>query len=648
MPLPRKSWMPKARPAPETMKALHATLILAAIAVTQLFFGGGDGTRLIYILPGYLVLGFSGVLALLSFWKAPARMDRSCLAASVVLGIYLFARIALSPSAWLARFDLFAVLAALLVYFLTALHVSGIGQRVAIVCGLLVLGVGQAAIGMYQFGRDASFNPLLSENRAEMGARASGLFISPNHLAGFLETALLLATSLCFWGGFKARGRILLGYLALVCLAGLVLTGSRGGYLSAAAGFAVFAFLSVWTMRSRLSHGLLPRAVAIVAAVALIGGGIVWAAERSFAIRARANTVFVSWDMRFWLWEAAWEQFKVAPAFGTGSRTYVIYGRTFRAPGVQDDPVFAHSDWLQTLAEYGIAGMLLIAGFVVAHLRHGWRRWHRMVERFSTAMGNPAESRALALQMGTLSAIAAILVHAVIDFNLHIPANMLLAAFLFGVLATRRTRADEAKASWPARTLHAIPAGLGIWMLAAGGPRVPGELFVETARGKFASGKFGPALEDAGQALARGVQNPELHFQIGEVRRLASYRFQSSEATRWALEDAHESYADALAIFPQDVGIVLRDVWALDRLGRLDEAEQLLARAKELDPNSVKVLIRSAQHWKLRDKPAEALAEFRKAALCPLTPMILTELHEEFDPKELEKLLPAEKTGDSK
>ena len=59
------------------MKLLHATLILAAIAVMQLLFGGGDGSRAIYTLPGYVVLGVSGVLTLFSVWKAPARMDRA-------------------------------------------------------------------------------------------------------------------------------------------------------------------------------------------------------------------------------------------------------------------------------------------------------------------------------------------------------------------------------------------------------------------------------------------------------------------------------------------------------------------------------------------------------------------------------------------
>ena len=96
------------------MKSLHVALILASIALMQLFFGGGDGTRLIYTLPGNLLLGLAGVLALFSVRKAPGRMDRACLVTVLVLAAYLFVRIALSPSAWLAGFDFYALLAALL------------------------------------------------------------------------------------------------------------------------------------------------------------------------------------------------------------------------------------------------------------------------------------------------------------------------------------------------------------------------------------------------------------------------------------------------------------------------------------------------------------------------------------------------------
>jgi O-antigen ligase len=629
---------------------LHAILVFAALALTQLSFGGGDGTRLMYVLPSYLLLGLSGMLSLFSCRKAPARADRGCLLATAALALYFFARMAASPSAWLAGFDFFALLAALLVYSITAIFVNGGRARNTFVYGLLALGVAQTAVGIFQFARDSNFNPLVSDGRGAAGFRASGFFINPNHLAGFLEAALLLAISFLFWGGLKVLGRILLGYVALVCLAGLVLTGSRGGYLSTGAGLAVFASMSVWMLRARMSRALLPKIIGIVVAIVLLGGVLAFVADRSFAIRQRANTVFVSSDIRIQLWEAAWKEFKLAPIFGTGSRSYLYYGRMFRSPQMQDDPVFAHSDWLQTLAEYGIVGVGLAALFAFAHLRHGGRRWLRMAKRHLHGATDSAESGAIALQIGSLSAITACLVHAVMDFNLHIPANMLLTAFLFGTLAARRLRTDEKEPGWPVRALHAVPAGLGLWMLIAGGMRLPGELFVETARGKFMTGQIGPALEDAGQALAWGARNPELYFQIGEVQRLLSLRLRSDDAKRYAFEDAHEAYAKARAIFPQDVKLLVRDAWALGRLGRFQEAQPLLGEAQRLDPNSPVPWIYSSLHWKLRGRPIEALADYRKVQAMNegWVPHVLQGMGESLDRHELEEAAKAAQPADPK
>lgn len=623
------------------MILIAAALLFAAVLITHLFFGGGDGTRLIYVLPGYILLGLAGILSAVAIRKAPGRINRGCLIATACAGTYFFVRIATSPSEWLAQFDFFAVLAALLMYAIMAIWLTGNGVRTVLVIGLILLGVSQVGIGVYQFVKDPNFNPLLAENRAGVGFRASGLFISPNHLAGFLEVAFLLATSFCFWGGFRARGRVVMGYFALVCLGGLVLTGSRGGYLSAGVGAVVFTCLSIWTLRSRLSRRLLPRLVGMVIAVSLLGTALAILAEHSFAIRTRTNTVFASEDVRFHLWKAAWDQSKLSPVVGTGARTYVYYGRTYRTPQVDVDPVFAHSDWLQTLAEYGFAGIALIGVFVVVHLGHASRRWSRMVGRFSSVTMGADERHALALQIGTISALAACLVHAVMDFNLHIPANLLVTSFLFGLLATRRTCEIDTAKLWPARLLHTVPSALGVWVLAVSIPRVQGELLVESARGKFASGKIGPALEDTGRALGRGVRNPNLHFQIGEVQRVLSNHFPSADGREAAMEEAQEAYGDAVAIFPQDVGLVVRNAWALGRLGRFEQADAMIARAKELDPNSPKVWLISALNWQRRDKPAEALAEYRRAQAVDSgwIPNILAELNEQFDVAAIEKSL---------
>ena len=54
------------------------------------------------------------------------------------------------------------------------------------------------------------------------------------------------------------------------------------------------------------------------------------------------------------LWKAAIDQAKMNPVVGTGAGTYQYLARLFRPPFTQSDPVYAHNDYLQLLAEYGI------------------------------------------------------------------------------------------------------------------------------------------------------------------------------------------------------------------------------------------------------------------------------------------------------
>ena len=66
--------------------------------------------------------------------------------------------------------------------------------------------------------------------------RGTGTYISPNNLAGFLEIILPLAVAYMLAGRIGPVTRILLGYSALVILAGIVVTFSRGGWVACATG----------------------------------------------------------------------------------------------------------------------------------------------------------------------------------------------------------------------------------------------------------------------------------------------------------------------------------------------------------------------------------------------------------------------------
>jgi O-antigen ligase len=87
-----------------------------------------------------------------------------------------------------------------------------------------------------------------------------------------------------------------------------------------------------------------------------------------------------------------------------------------------------HNDYLEALAETGIAGGLCCAWFIGVLLAESLKRLRQLNDSFAGA-----------LQLSGFVACSGFLVHSFVDFNLHIPANALLF-FLMAHLSTAETR----------------------------------------------------------------------------------------------------------------------------------------------------------------------------------------------------------------
>jgi len=96
--------------------------------------------------------------------------------------------------------------------------------------------------------------------------------------------------------------------------------------------------------------------------------------SHSYLLMHRMQTM-VAKDVRIYNWQAAIDHIRVSPWIGTGSGTHLIYGRLYRRMQIQADPVHAHCDYLELVAEYGVVGGICMLLFVVAHIRSGWRRF---------------------------------------------------------------------------------------------------------------------------------------------------------------------------------------------------------------------------------------------------------------------------------
>jgi O-antigen ligase len=104
---------------------------------------------------------------------------------------------------------------------------------------------------------------------------------------------------------------------------------------------------------------------------------------------------------------------------GAFQTAYPIYSKSDGALQVEQ----AHNDYLQVLADFGVAGLAAAAWFIVSigrAFKYGIRSRDRMLA---------------GLALGGGAGIFAMLVHSLFDFNLQIPSNALLFLLLAAVVS---------------------------------------------------------------------------------------------------------------------------------------------------------------------------------------------------------------------
>lgn len=624
------------------MNVVLLALAALALMVIQLLLGGPS---LVFCFPGYAVLAFAALLGTIPVRRtASLTISRACLVSAVICFSYFIFRSIASPAKYLARMDLYMVIAALAVYALFTLAITSSRLRVAFVVILFGLAAGNVVVGGIQFFKGHDFMLLEFITRGEYGFRASGFYGCPNHLAGFLEIVMLFALSLACWGRWGTGPRIIAAYVGLVCMAGILMTASRGGYASSLAGVLTFSIISLLVAGKRLGRGRW---------YFVIVGGVMISLALTFSIRSifrdsqmlqfRIESASGDFPVRVGMWKAALKQFELNPVFGTGSGTYLFYGRQFRDPANQRDPIYAHNDYLQLLGEFGLLGIAGGLLFIGTHVWTGWRSIAAAMTERSVSRPPPQElrpgrtrkrstlawqavageeadrqekhqptfkgSHSLALTMAALASAAAYSVHSFVDFNLHIPANTLVMSFVFALLANPAGAqtvhfgsGEETRRTGPHWFGWALPI-TGVALAVTALRTWPAEYFSEKARRVLshyevmASPDLARKVEGfANEALRCDPANPEIYYCLGESQ-VALAEISSDATERNAFyKSSVDAYQKALELVPQDVRFVLCLAWSLDALQRFAEAGLVLQRALELDPNSIKVWNSYADH----------------------------------------------------
>jgi O-antigen ligase len=337
-----------------------------------------------------------------------------------------------------ARTELIRILlyAFLFLAALNNLHRQESTQTVMFV--LVFCGMAISLYAVYQFFTHTEYvwHLLAPELKPEQYLkRASGTFINPNNLAGFLEMLIPLGLAGALKGRHAPTTRIFLGYAALAMLAGIAVTISRGGWISAGAALAVLFAVLVCYRDSRLP--------AVIFLGLLLALAVVFFRE-GYRAQTRWQRLFREagevQDVRHYVAQAAVAMWKDHFWWGAGPAHFDYRFPQYRPEFVQLRPGRAHNDYLNTLVDWGVVGTVLVASAWVCLFIGVVRTW-KFVQRAGDFVAKPSSRAAFVL--GATAGLLALLVHSLTDFNVHIPANAILMVTLLALLTSHVRFATE-------------------------------------------------------------------------------------------------------------------------------------------------------------------------------------------------------------
>jgi len=573
------------------MPIVVALLLGTALAVTMVLHAGIYYPAL--ALPGYFAVAVAGLMVLVVWLQNRGRsVDGTAFWIGLAALGYLLARAAFSQDVGAARQQELFLLAALAGFGAVAVGLASWRSRAVFLLLIFGLALVQMGVALWESQVDAAFRavPWASESlrvwyEDRVGAtRQRGLYLNANHLSWLLNAGGLIGLGFAFWSRWPMIPRLLVGALGFALLAGtVVLTVSRGGVVAALGGLMVFGLVSFLLFVRKWS---LMRIILAVTFLVLFGGGslvVVRVFEDDPAMQQRMERGS-EFQFRELLWRAGLRQAQLDPIFGTGAGSYESYFRRYREPGMDGtDAFFAHNDWVQLLAEYGLVGLILVclAGGMIC------------LSGLALVLRRSAEAGSVGLPLGddtavvtaSLSVVAACAIHGFIDFNMQLPANGLLAVLVGACLIAPAWKSAGAARGFSIPGLVGVAAVLIFsGMLFSALHKVwAGEMLWLRGSNSLVQGRVTEAWRAGREAVRLDPANARAWQLLGEASLARSLQPMPPDNRDLILRQALNAFEHAAGINPGQRLYWLKTGESLARLGRGRQAEPFLVTALELE-----------------------------------------------------------------
>lgn len=523
--------------------------------------------------------------------------------AVLAFAIYAIGRYLTSDIEYAARLEMIRVLIYAFLFFVILNNLHRQESTQIIVFTLVFVAMANAFYAVFQFVTDSDRVLFLVSDYKHRGG---GTFYSPNHLAGHLEMILPLGLAYTLASRIKPLMKVLIGYASLSILAGIAVTVSRGGWIST--GLALLVFFAV--LFARRSH----RLASFVLLVAIFGAGLFFI-PRTYFFQTRLKQLVsdgkVDDGTRFELWRPAIQLWQENILWGIGPDHYDYRYRMYRPESVQLQPTRVHNDYLNTLTDWGIVGAALVASAWVFLYLGVLKTW-----RF--VRGSPGDfegkaSNKFALVLGGSLGLLAILAHSAVDFNMHVPANAILAVTLMALVSGSLRFATDSywvtPPNWSKAIITLVLLG-GIGYLGWQEMRRATE-YVWLERGKRTRDLPGK-ISSLEKSFAAEPMNFKTTYAIGEAFRMQSWDADDNEVEM--ATNAMHWYSLGMKLNAYDGYNYMRYGMCLDRVfEKHDEAWPYFSRAESLDPNGYFTIANIGWHYVQVQNYAAAKVWFQRS-----------------------------------